>query len=106
MQEGRLITYFSKALLEQAHLKSIYEQELMAIVLVVQKLAYYLIGKRFIIQTDQRSLHFLIDRGYFNQINSDNKVMDVLSCQLMENGELNYISTTRAINVQTIGKMV
>lgn len=62
LQEGHPVAYFSKLLGARARLKSIYEKELMAILLAVQKWRQYLIGRKFIIKTDQQSLKFLMDR--------------------------------------------
>lgn len=62
MQDGRPIAYFNHALLDRAHIKSVYEYELMAIVLMVQKWHHYLIGKHFIICMNQKSLHFLMEQ--------------------------------------------
>nr|KYP63314.1 Retrovirus-related Pol polyprotein from transposon 297 family [Cajanus cajan] len=52
LQEGRPLAFMSKSLSEKAQKKSVYERELMAIVVVVQKWRHYLIGRRFIIKTD------------------------------------------------------
>lgn len=58
MQDGRPIAFLSHALSDKSRLKSVYEWELMAIVLAIQKWRHYLMGRHFKIKTDQRSLHF------------------------------------------------
>ncbi|GJT01525.1 retrovirus-related pol polyprotein from transposon 297 family protein [Tanacetum coccineum] len=47
MQKGRPVAYFSQVLGPQAQLKSVYERELMAIVLAIQKWRPYLLGRTF-----------------------------------------------------------
>lgn len=56
MQSGRPIAYFSKLLGVRGQQKSVYEKELIAIVLAVQKWKHFLLGRHFIIRSDQQSL--------------------------------------------------
>ncbi|KAL4558785.1 hypothetical protein LXL04_036987 [Taraxacum kok-saghyz] len=61
-QDSRPIAYYSCVLGTKARLKSIYEKELMAIVKAVLKWRPYLMGRRFIVRTDQLSLKFLLEQ--------------------------------------------
>ncbi|KAK1427816.1 hypothetical protein QVD17_16511 [Tagetes erecta] len=62
MQNRRPIAYFSKALSDRNLAKSAYEREIMALVLAVQHWRPYLLGTRFTVYTDQKSLKFLLQQ--------------------------------------------
>jgi len=58
MQNHRPIAYFSHALNQSGRRKSVYERELMAIMLAVQKWRCYFFGRKFVVRTDQKSQFF------------------------------------------------
>ncbi|PNY02508.1 retrotransposon-related protein [Trifolium pratense] len=109
MQNRQPIAYFSKALCDSNLSKSVYEKELMALVLAIQHWRHYLLGKQFTVYTDHKSLkHFLQQRisspdqqcwlakllGYQFDVlykpGGDNKAADALS-RCYGDGELNAI---------------
>lgn len=62
MQQGRPISYLSKAFNIRNFGFSVYEKELLALVLAVTKWRHYLIGHHFIIKTDHQSLKYLLEQ--------------------------------------------
>jgi hypothetical protein len=63
MQQRQPIAFFSKALSDRTLSKSVYEKELMALVLCIQHWRHYLLGREFTVYTDHKSLkHFLQQR--------------------------------------------
>ena len=66
MQDHWPIAFFSHRLSTKARQKLVYERELIAIVFVVQKLCHYLLGSKFTVRTNQRSLKCLLEQRLIN----------------------------------------
>ncbi|XP_017442779.1 uncharacterized protein LOC108347848 [Vigna angularis] len=62
MQNRKPIAFFGKALSEGSLSKSIYEKEFMALVMAIKHVRPYLLGRRFVVHTDQRSLKYLLEQ--------------------------------------------
>ncbi|GAU12466.1 hypothetical protein TSUD_229990, partial [Trifolium subterraneum] len=62
MQDKKPIAYFSKALGKRNLTKSAYEKEMMAVVLAIQHWRPYLLGRKFTVYTDQKSLRQLMQQ--------------------------------------------
>ena len=58
-QEGRPVAYLSQTLAPRHMGLSIYDKELLVVLIAMEKWRYYLEGKKFIIKTDHESLKFL-----------------------------------------------
>ncbi|KAL4027583.1 hypothetical protein IC575_010753 [Cucumis melo] len=61
VQAKRPIAYFSKILSMRDRARPVYERELIAVVWAVQRWRPYLLGRKFTVKTDQRSLKFLLE---------------------------------------------
>lgn len=62
MQDKHPIAFVSKALVLKHMGLSVYEKELLALVLAVTKWRSYLLGRHFIIKTDHHSLKYLVEQ--------------------------------------------
>lgn len=62
LQSKHPIAYFSKAFESSRLSKSAYDKELMALVLAIQHWRHYLLGRRFVVYSDQKSLKHLLQQ--------------------------------------------
>ncbi|KAJ0640342.1 putative nucleotidyltransferase, Ribonuclease H [Helianthus annuus] len=60
IQDNHPLAFFSKALCPRQMVLSVYEKELLAIIMAIKQWHYYLVAKPFIIRTDQKSLKHLL----------------------------------------------
>jgi len=63
MQEGHPVAYFSQKLSSRMQKQSAYVRELFAVTQAMAKFRHYLLGHRFLIRTDQRSLKELLTQS-------------------------------------------
>ena len=61
-QNNKPVAYFSKALKGSVLLLSTYEKEMLAIVKAIQKWRPYLLGRSFLVHTNQKSLKYLLEQ--------------------------------------------
>lgn len=66
-QDGQPIAFFSKKLIPKMQKQSAYAREFLAIIEAIAKIRHYLLGHRFIIQTDQKSLKSLQEQSIHTQ---------------------------------------
>ena len=62
MQDQKPIAFHSQVLKGRSLVLSTYEKEFLAVVVAVQKWRHYLVGKPFVIKTDQQSVKYLLDQ--------------------------------------------
>ena len=62
MQKERPIAFFSAVLKGKNIFLSVYEKELLALVLAMQHWIPYLLGQQFRVRTDHKSLKFLLEQ--------------------------------------------
>lgn len=67
MQQNYPIAYYSRGLKGRSLSLSAYEKEMLAILSAVKKWRQYLLGRRFIIRTDQKSIKFLLDQRFMQE---------------------------------------
>lgn len=65
MQNGKPIAYLNKGLSVRHQSLSVYDRELLALVLAVTKWSQYLVCRHFIVRTDQKALKFLLEQKLY-----------------------------------------
>ena len=73
-QSGRPVAFFSRALSNSEQRHSAVEKEAYAIVEALRKWRHYLLGNRFTIVTDQKSVAFMFDGKNCGKVKND-KIM-------------------------------
>lgn len=64
MQHNHPIAFYSQGLKGRSLTLSAYEKEMLAILSAVKKWRQYLLGRRFIVRTDKKSIKFLLDQRF------------------------------------------
>ena len=62
MQKGHPIDFISKALSPKHQALSAYDKKMLAILFVVKKWHYFLMGRHFVIRTDHKPLKHLMEQ--------------------------------------------
>lgn len=63
MQQGHPIAYISKSLAPKHQYMCVYDRELLALIFAVTKWSHYLLGRHFIVKTDQKTLKYLLEQN-------------------------------------------
>lgn len=86
MQKGSPLAFFSHALKGRARGMSAYKREYFALVLAVQKwkpYLFYLLGRHFLVKTNQQNLKYLLDQkvglesGHPDIAKVDNQIVEI-----------------------------
>ena len=124
MQNQHPIAFYSHTLANRDKSKPVYERKLMAVVMAVKRWRPYLLGKKFLVKTDQRSLKFLLEQrviqpqyqkwiskllGYAFEVvykpGLENKAADALS-RMPPTIHLNQLTSQKIIDVGVIREEV
>ncbi|KAL0545281.1 hypothetical protein IC582_020431 [Cucumis melo] len=124
MQNKRSITFLGHTLALRHRVKPVYERELIAVVLAVQLWRPYLLGRKFVVKTYQKSLKFLLEQrviqpqyqkwiakllGYSFEVvykpGLKNKTVDALS-RVPSSIHLNQLTALALINLKIIKEEV
>lgn len=62
MQLGHPIAYISKSLAPKHQILSVYDRELLALLLAITRWSHYLLNTHFIVKTDQKALKHLLEK--------------------------------------------
>ena len=65
-QEGRPLAFLSQALAPRHQGLSIYEKELLAVLMAAERWRHYLEGEKFVIKTDHEILKFILQQRLHN----------------------------------------
>ena len=123
-QAKRPIVYFSRTLSTRDRARPVYERELIAVVFAMQRWRPYLLERKFIVKTDQRSLKFLLEQcviqlqyqkwiakrwvillKWFCRLGLENKAADALS-RVSPTVHLNQITAPALLDLAIIREEV